>query len=71
MLQATSPLPTDFEAVQQKSFNESVHWAIGIVPGQFVVIALIAVIVASLGALCAFMARLAMISLNMGHQAYS
>jgi hypothetical protein len=28
MLQATSLLSTDSEPVQQKSFNELVHWAI-------------------------------------------
>ena len=55
MLQATSLLSTDSEAVQQESFNDLIHWAIGIVRRQFVVIALIAVIVTSLGALYAFM----------------
>jgi polysaccharide biosynthesis transport protein len=56
MLQAISLPSTDSEAVQQKSFNELVHWTIGIVRRQFVVIVLIVVIVTSLGALYAFMA---------------
>jgi hypothetical protein len=34
MLQATSLLSTDSEPVQQKSFNELVHWAIGIYVGN-------------------------------------
>ena len=56
MLQATSPLTTESEIVQEKSTSESVSWAIGIVRRQFAVIAFIAVVATSLGAFYAFMA---------------
>jgi len=56
MLEATSPLTTESEPVQENSPRESVNRAIGIVRRQFAVIALIAVVVTSLGALYAFMA---------------
>jgi polysaccharide biosynthesis transport protein len=56
MLQATSPLTIESEIVQENSLRETVSWAIGIVRRQFAVIALIAVVATSLGALYAFMA---------------
>jgi succinoglycan biosynthesis transport protein ExoP len=56
MLQATEPLTIEPEIVQENSPRELVSWAIGIVRRQFAVIALIAVIVTSLGSLYAFMA---------------
>jgi polysaccharide biosynthesis transport protein len=59
MLQATGPLtiePEESEPVQEISLRETVNWAIGIVCRQFAVIALIAVMVTSLGAFYAFMA---------------
>src|SRR5262249_7537288 len=56
MLQATSPLTTEPEIVEQNSPRETVDWAIGIVRRQFAVIALIAVVATSLGAFYAFMA---------------
>jgi succinoglycan biosynthesis transport protein ExoP len=56
MLQATSPLTTETEIVQENSPRESVSWAIGIVRRQFAVIGLIAVVATSLGALYAFVA---------------
>src|SRR6516162_9448999 len=56
MLQATSPLTTESEPVQENSPRELVNRAIGIVRRQFAVIALIAVVVTSLGAFYAFMA---------------
>ena len=56
MLQATSPLMTESEIVQENSARELVNWAIGIVRRQFAVIALIAVVATSLGAFYAFMA---------------
>jgi succinoglycan biosynthesis transport protein ExoP len=56
MLQATSPLTTESEIVQENSPRESVNWAIAIVRRQFAVIASIAAAATSLGALYAFMA---------------
>ncbi len=56
MLQATSPLTTESEIVQENSTSELISWAIGIVRRQFAVIALIAVVGTSLGAFYAFMA---------------
>src|SRR5262249_224336 len=56
MLQATGPLTTESEMVQENSPRELVNRAIGIVRRQFAVIALIAGVVTSLGALYAFMA---------------
>src|SRR5262245_15823288 len=56
MLQATSPLTTEPEIVQQNSPRETVDWAVGIVRRQFAVIALIAVVATSLGAFYAFLA---------------
>jgi polysaccharide biosynthesis transport protein len=56
MLQATSPLTTEPEIVQQSSPRETVDWAVGIVRRQFAVIALIAVVATSLGAFYAFLA---------------
>jgi succinoglycan biosynthesis transport protein ExoP len=56
MLQATSPLTTESEIVQENSTSELISWAIGIVRRQFAVIALIAVVATSLGAFYAFMA---------------
>src|SRR5262245_10135162 len=56
MLQATSPLTTEPEIVEQNSPRETVDWAIGIVRRQFAVIALIAVVATSLGAFYAFLA---------------
>jgi hypothetical protein len=50
MLQATSPLTTESEIVQEDSPRELVNRAIGIVRRQFAVIALIAVVATSLGA---------------------
>src|SRR5262245_48943189 len=56
MLQATSPLTTESEIVQENSTSELISWAIGIVRRQFAVIALIAVVATSVGAFYAFMA---------------
>lgn len=56
MLQATSPLTTESEPVQENSPRELVNRAIGIVRRQFAVIALIAVVATSLGAFYAFIA---------------
>jgi succinoglycan biosynthesis transport protein ExoP len=56
MLQATGPLTIESEPVQEISPHETVRRAIGIVRRQFAVIALIAVMVTSLGAFYAFMA---------------
>ena len=56
MLQATNPPTTESEIVQENSPRESVNRALGIVRRQFAVIALIAVVVTSLGAFYAFMA---------------
>jgi len=56
MLQATSPLTTESEIVQENAPRESVNRAIGIVRRQFAALALIAVAATSLGALYAFMA---------------
>jgi succinoglycan biosynthesis transport protein ExoP len=56
MLQATSPLTTESEIVQENPTRELVNWAIGIVRRQFAVIALIAVVATSVGAFYAFMA---------------
>ena len=56
MLQATSPLTTESEIVQENPTRELVDWALGIVRRQFAVIALIAVVATSLGAFYAFMA---------------
>jgi len=56
MLQATGPLTTESEAVQENSPRELVNRAIGILRRQFAVIALIAAVATSLGAFYAFMA---------------
>src|SRR5262249_36522777 len=56
MLQATGPLTTESEIVQENSPRETINWAIGIVRRQFEVIALIAVVGTSLGAFYAYMA---------------
>src|SRR5262249_11000727 len=56
MLQATDPLTTESEIVQEDSRRETISWAIGFVRRQFAVIALIAVVGASLGAFYAYMA---------------
>src|SRR6516165_8597132 len=56
MLQATSPLTTESEIVQEDPTRESVNRAIGIVRRQFAVIALIAVVATALGAFYAFIA---------------
>ena len=57
MLQATKPFINEIDAPQPASSpRELVHWALGIVRRQFVVITSTALIVASLGALYAFMA---------------
>ena len=56
MLQATEPLTIEPEIVQENSPRESVNRALGIVRRQFAVIALIAVVVTSLGVFYAFMA---------------
>src|SRR6516162_4431397 len=56
MLQATSPLTTESEPVQENSPRELVNRAIGIVRRQFAVIALIAVVATSLGSFYAFIA---------------
>jgi succinoglycan biosynthesis transport protein ExoP len=56
MLEATGPLMTESEIMQENSPRETINWAIGVVRRQFAVIALIAVVGTSLGALYAFMA---------------
>src|SRR6516225_2665694 len=56
MLQATSPPTTESGIVPENAPRESVNRALGIVRRQFAVIALIAVVVTSLGAFYAFMA---------------
>src|SRR6516225_10413443 len=56
MLQATSPLTTESEIVQENPTRELVNWALGIVRRQFAMIALIVVVATSLGAFYAFMA---------------
>src|SRR5262245_15480296 len=56
MLQATGPLTTESEIVQENSSRETINWAIGIVRRQFAMIALIAVVGTSLGAYYAYMA---------------
>ena len=56
MLQATKPFTTEIDAPPASSPRELVHWALGIVRRQFVVITSTALIVASLGAVYAFMA---------------
>src|SRR6516225_9147215 len=56
MLQATSPLTTEFEPVQENSPRELITRAIGIVRRQFAVIVLIALVGPSLGAFYAYMA---------------
>ena len=56
MLQATKPFTTEIDAPQASSPRELVHWAVGIVRRQFAVIASIALLVASLGAVYAFTA---------------
>ena len=56
MLQATKPFTTEIDAPQESSPRELVHWALGIVRRQFVIITSVALIVASLGAVYAFTA---------------
>src|SRR5262249_19682618 len=56
MLQATSPLTTESEIVQENPTRELVNWALGIVRRQFAIIALIVVVATSLGAFYAYMA---------------
>src|SRR5262249_58376997 len=56
MLQATSPLTTESEIVQENPTRELVNWALGIVRRQFAIIALIVVVATSIGAFYAFMA---------------
>lgn len=56
MLQATSPPTTESGIVPENAPRESVNRALGIVRRQFAVIALIAVVVTSLGVFYAFMA---------------
>ena len=57
MLQATKPFINEIDAPPPASSpRELVHWALGIARRQFVVITSTALIVASLGALYAFMA---------------
>ena len=49
MLQASEPLSLESAATQETSFRESVHWAIGIVRRQLLVIALMGAVGTSLG----------------------
>jgi succinoglycan biosynthesis transport protein ExoP len=56
MLQATKPFTPEIDAPPASSPRELVHWALGIVRRQFVIITSVALIVASLGAVYTFTA---------------
>ena len=56
MLQATKPFALETDAPPESSPRAMVHWAIGIARRQFVVIVSIALLIALLGALYAFLA---------------
>ena len=55
MLQATGPLTTSVEPVQENSPRELVNWAIGFLRRQFAIIALVASLAVSLGVLYVFL----------------
>ena len=56
MLQMTNPVMVDVDTAQEGSPLELFHWAVGIVRRQFFVLASVALLVTSLGALYAFTA---------------